>query len=417
MTIDDSRSQRNATSSAGILESNTDFIIPRRFGSAQEDANPSLRRLSRLVRGDIAPSDTEKQHLARAVATEDKVGGELARAILVDETVTMLEFRQALKEGIDTLDDPAEPLVKFFAEVETRPPWVDDQRLARGAAACLRTGRTGFEVLSTGSLMSGYHSSAVTRQLIATGRLVGDNTGPRVAETVRWWYECIRRDGMDRNNQGWQLSVYVRLMHAFVNLSLLNDKNLNWDFAEFGMPVNQFDQAGTLGLFSTTYLLGVRGLGVWISAEEGRDVMHLWRYIGYLMGIEERWLVDDENPGRRLMCQILMFAPGPDLENAPILARSLAQTWGEFNYPWAQQVRRRVDHHRMLSIQRMFSGTHGMNDLGLPNEAPWYPRLALAGNGIVHGLARLSPALSRRLTRRADHWIATWLARNEPKRR
>ena len=415
MTINDSQSRPDAQYDAEPPVFDAKFFAPSRFGSALDNLPDAYRRLSPLVHGGVTPSESQQRGLARAVATEDKLGGELARAVLVEKTVTMKEFRQALAHGIDTIDNQAEPLTNFFATVEARPRWVDDERLARGAAVCLRTGRTGFEGLSTGSLMSGYLSAATTRQLIATGRLVGNQAGPRVAETVRWWYECIRPGGMERNNPGWRLSVHVRLMHALVNLALLDDENEEWDIAESGMPINQFDQAGTIGLFSTTFLIGVRGLGVRISAGEGRDVMHLWRYIGWLMGVDDRWLADDENSGRRLMCQILMFAPGPDLEEAPVLGRSLAQTWREFNYPRAQHVRRRIDHHRMLSIQRMFSGSEGMKDLGLTNEALWYPPLALAGNGLVHGLARLSPRVRRRLTRHSEQWIETWLARNEPK--
>ncbi|MCQ4121838.1 oxygenase MpaB family protein [Rhodococcus tibetensis] len=396
-----------------MTEVQTEFIPPRRFARDLEWGRRSMRALSLLTRGDTRPTPAEEDRHARAVMSQDELGAALAHAILVDKTVTMTQFDTALSRGIAGVDEPPAPLAAFFDSVGHRPSWVDDARLARGAAVCLRSGMTGLDLLATGSLMNGYRSSATTRQLVSTGRLVGAGAGGRVAETVRWWYECVLPGGMDRDRQGWQLSVHVRLMHAFVNHSLLRDED--WDVAEWGMPINQSDQAGTLGLFSTTFLVGLRSLGVWVSADEGRDVMHLWRYIGWLMGIDDHWLVDDENTGRRNLCQIGMFAPGPD-ENSRVLADALQKSWGNFSYARAQSLRRRINQQRLLSIQRLFSGKTGMQELGLPSALPWYVPLALAGNGVLHGAARLSPAVREGVSRRSRLRVESWLADNEPKR-
>ncbi|MDV7241839.1 MULTISPECIES: oxygenase MpaB family protein [Rhodococcus] len=391
----------------------SEFVPPRRFARDVEWGRRSMRALSLLTHGDTTPTPVEEDRHARAVASQDELGAALAQAILVDKTVTMAQFTTALSRGITDVEDPAAPLAAFFDSVDHRPSWVDGARLERGAAVCLRSGMTGLDLLATGSLMNGYRSSATTRQLVSTGRLVGDRAGARVTETVRWWYECVLPGGMDRDRQGWQLSVHVRLMHAFVNHSLLRDED--WDVTEWGMPINQSDQAGTLALFSTTFLIGLRSLGVWVSADEGRDVMHLWRYIGWLMGIDDHWLVDDENTGRRNMCQIGMFAPGPD-DNSRILADALQRSWGNFSYDRAQSLRRRINRQRLLSIQRLFSGKAGMRELGLPATLAWYVPLALVGNGALHGAARLSPAVRQRVSRRSRRRVENWLADNEPKR-
>ncbi|WP_422335676.1 oxygenase MpaB family protein [Rhodococcus sp. (in: high G+C Gram-positive bacteria)] len=386
------------------------FTPPRRFNQDPEWGRRSMRAFSKLIHGDPTPTAAETAIHARAVVSQDEVGAALARAILEDKTVTMAQFKQALAEGIGSVPDPAPALVDFFASMDERPEWVDARRLERGAAVCLRTGMTGLDLLATGSLMNGYRSSATSRQLVATGRLVGDAAQQRVAETTRWWYECVLPGGLDRDRQGWQLTAHVRLMHAFVNLTLL--KKDDWDVDDWGMPVNQSDQAGTLALFSTTFLVGLRALGVWVSADEGADVMHLWRYIGWLLGIDDHWLVDDENTGRRNMCQIGMFAPGPD-ENSRILAHALEQSWAQFNYPHAQSARRWFNRQRLLSIQRMFSGKNGMQELGLPVVPPWFVPLALVGNGTLHGLARLSPEVRDRVDRRSRRRVENWLSANE----
>ncbi|QYB07274.1 DUF2236 domain-containing protein [Rhodococcus sp. USK10] len=388
----------------------SDFTPPRRFDMDSEWGRRSMRTLSRFVHGDPTPTAAERELHARAVVSQDEIGAALARAVLVDKTVTMAQFSRALSDGIGSVPDPAPALAAFFDAVDHRPSWVDDRRLDRGAAVCLRSGMTGLDLLATGSLMNGYRSAATSRQLVATGRLVGDGAGQRVAETVRWWYECVLPGGLDRDRRGWQLSVHVRLMHAFVNLTLLQDED--WDVSDWGMPINQSDQAGTLALFSTTFLVGLRSLGVWVSADEGADVMHLWRYIGWLMGIDDHWLVDDENTGRRNMCQIGMFAPGPD-GNSRVLADSLQKSWGMFHYRHAEALRRRLNRQRLLSIQRMFSGKRGMRELGLPVVPAWFVPLAVAGNGTMHGAARVSPAVRDRVGRRSRRRVEAWLAANE----
>jgi hypothetical protein len=50
-----------------------------------------------------------------------------------------------------------------------------------------------------------------------------------------------------------------------------------WDVGRWGVPINQSDQAATLGLFNGALLLGVRLLGVRVSRAESRAIMHLWK--------------------------------------------------------------------------------------------------------------------------------------------
>ncbi|MEU3216956.1 hypothetical protein [Streptomyces sp. NPDC006971] len=55
----------------------------------------------------------------------------------------------------------------------------------------------------------------------------------------------------------------MRAMHALINDRF--ETNGRWDVGEWGLPVNQSDQAATLGLFNSTLLLGARFLGRHVS--------------------------------------------------------------------------------------------------------------------------------------------------------
>ncbi|MGL4307052.1 MAG: oxygenase MpaB family protein [Mycobacteriaceae bacterium] len=383
---------------------------PRRFNKDPQWAAQAVRGVKFFTRGPVAPTEAELRRHVEAVYGYDKAGALLARAILSDKTVSMAQFRKATSEGVASVPRAHPDLLAFFNEIESQPRWLDHERIARGGRVCMRSGKTGAQILATGSLMGGYVSAASSRQLVATRRLVSD-VDRRVAETTRWWFECISPSGMERGSQGWQLTCHVRLMHAIANYKLLH--NSDWDLSDWGMPINQADQAATLGLFSTTFLLGLRSLGVSVSVDEGRDVMHLWRYIGWLLGVDEQWLVDDEMSGRRLMCQFGLLAPAAD-ENSRILATSLYNSWRKGNFRRFMVANRIFQQKSLLSLQRLFSGKSGLKDLGLPASTIWYVPIAWITNFPFHTLASRSRTVERILVNRGENYIKSWLALNEP---
>ncbi|MGV2482127.1 UNVERIFIED_CONTAM: DUF2236 domain-containing protein, partial [Salmonella enterica subsp. enterica serovar Weltevreden] len=48
------------------------------------------------------------------------------------------------------------------------------------------------------------------------------------------------------------------------------------------------------------------------TAAEGRAAMHLWKLIGWLMGLDERWLWDSEQEGRVALYRNLLAQAPPD---------------------------------------------------------------------------------------------------------
>lgn len=382
---------------------------PERFDRDPEWAARFSRPLRWFTPGDPTPTEEERARCARAVLEVDELGAALARAI-EGRRVSMRQFRTALEQGIAAVADPAPELRAFFDAVTSRPDWLDDERRERGARVCLRGRRASLFVLSCGSLMNGYRSSATSRQLAATGRLSAEGVGARVGETTRWWYEVVRPGGMEVGARGWQLTVHVRLMHALVNRRL--EAGDDWDVASWGRPINMADQASTLGLFSTTFLLQSRVLGRVITRSDGADVMHLWRYVGHVLGVDPQWLVETEAEGLRNLYRFASFAPGPD-EHSEELAAALAAWWGQLEYKRLGGVRRRVERSRMLGVQALFSGRSGLRDLGLPFVPPWWLPFELVGNLVTSVPAVILPAAERAEHRRGDRYLADWLCHNE----
>ncbi|PRC48843.1 DUF2236 domain-containing protein, partial [Mycobacterium sp. ITM-2017-0098] len=150
-----------------------------------------------------------------------------------------------------------------------------------------------------------------------------------------------------RDGEGFKLTVHVRLMHALVNHQF--EKNGRWDIARWGLPINQTDQAATLGLFNGALLLGVRMLGVRVSHGESRAIMHLWKYVGWLMGVDDDWLCDNEAQQHRLNYHLLITQSTVS-EAGPALANAIVDAQRALHYPNLVGPRGRYARARLLSM-------------------------------------------------------------------
>lgn len=372
--------------------------VPTRFGSARGWSDRFAAPLLLLAGPHARMSAAELGELAAALNERDEAVDRLVRAIREDHTVTMPQVRRALAEGVAAVPDAPAALREFFTGVERRPDWVDDALLARGAAAVRRIGPDAFDILAYGSLLGGYRTGGPLQPLLRSGRLTGGETLKRVGETGQWWLAVTSPGGLARHGQGWRLSVHVRIMHGFLNYQLERDPDWEWDFR--GVPINQYDQAATLGTFSTSYLLHARQLGVRVPKRDSQAIMHLWSYVGWLMGVDERWLPYDERTGRRILGNIVANLSGPEPESrqlgeAVIGMHDTAAGAG----PW----RRVYERERALSVATWLNLGWGMRDVGQPIRPPWYPLLRIPANLFwSHLLGRLPGAegiLDRRATR------------------
>lgn len=341
---------------------------PRRFREA-EHRNRKLGRplqvLTRTGRPDPAILETiEKRLLCR-----DEPGAALVAAMR--ETgpgkVAMSQFKQALEFGGGSVVDAPRALRSFFDVVEHVPDWVDFDLINEGAAAYRRLGTNAADVMLQLALIGSYRFGGPTDLLVETGGLTGQTTLRRLAETQQWAVAISEPDAMRRNGAGFKLTVHVRLMHALVNQQF--ETNGRWDVDRWGLPVNQSDQAATLGLFNGALLLGVRLLGVRVSRAESLAIMHLWKYVGWLMGVEEDWLCDTEMAQHRLnyhhlITQSTVSAAGPPLANAVVDAQL------RLHYRRLSAFRRAYARARLLSMLRYFLRRQGMRDLGLHSSLP-----------------------------------------------
>jgi len=378
-----------------MAEGSTRPAIPRRHGADVQTGRRIAGPLRWLIRGNPEPSAGQWQAIGESWNQGDPVMDRLVHWMAAEGLgKTKPLFDRALEQGLGP--DAPTPLRRFFAEVEARPAWVNPQLLDEGARACGISGLAGLYVLRDLGLMAGYQASAINRTLVLTGSLQ-KGAQRRTAETTKWWIDATRPGGMERGAPGWRGTLQVRLIHAMVRRHL--QRHPEWDAAELGLPVNQGDMHGTYLAFSVIFLFGQRLLGVPLTAREGRAAMHLWKYIGWLLGLDERWLGDSEQAGRIALYQHALAQAPPD-ESSRQLGRPLMDEPLQRKYRNLGWLRGRWNHAKHLSIERAFLGRAGMRALGLPEDVlPWYPVLSFGPRLGWHLAHRLLPGGRERLVR------------------
>jgi hypothetical protein len=152
--------------------------------------------------------------------------------------------------------------------------------------------------------------------LLFTGALKGENTFDRISETSQFWVDITREGALEKNSIGFKSAIRVRLMHAFVRNKIL--KNPNWESHHWGMPINKADSLATNIGFSMAMIYGCKVLGYHLPNDDIEAVLHLWRYVGYLMGDDVDWLPKNAEQG--LQCLLLIHLSNKNIPDEPSIA-------------------------------------------------------------------------------------------------
>ncbi|PKM23263.1 MAG: DUF2236 domain-containing protein [Gammaproteobacteria bacterium HGW-Gammaproteobacteria-14] len=311
---------------------------------------------------------------------------------------------QALEKGLHSLTNPPAELVALFEQIDHEPIWLDREKLNLACDVSRRVGLSGELVLRNLSLMGGYLGGAAAKPLVFTGQL--DRMTPRrLVETSKFWMDVTTRGGLEHNAPGFKSAVRVRLMHAQVRAMLLESDK--WDMA-WGHPLNQWDSMATILEFSVIFMSGLRSIGFIFSKREREAVVHLWRYVGYLMGVEERILPTCEADAMRALYQVIATICDSD-EDTRQLGQSLADAPLKFaDDRWTSQRLTQLERTLRIGYSRYVLGDTAGDALGLPRTAAKYFWPAQIPLRLSAELLRIAlPPVNKALVKRGENAVRT----------
>jgi len=198
------------------------------------------------------------------------------------------------KTDSSVLSTAEKEMVSFMQTFNKLPTWVDVDQLKRGQEVFLAYLPAVSLSLYYRSLIAGFSIPKIAAVIQSTAYLAPpsrpDQALQRLLDTGEFTVACtaLEVDALLPGGIGWKTALHVRFLHAKVRFDILNRQGKNkWNTDKFGVPINQEDMAATTLAFSTNVLIGVDLIaGISISDQERVDYMALWRYIGWLLGVE-----------------------------------------------------------------------------------------------------------------------------------
>ncbi|MFT3901267.1 MAG: oxygenase MpaB family protein [Gordonia sp. (in: high G+C Gram-positive bacteria)] len=230
-----------------------------------------------------------------AMADGLQAGDELADAVIAE--LFAGKAKHTWHDIVSALDDPTlvDPVLlknaprfrAFLERASTPPPWFDPALARAGADAWWRFGLLQSSTLYQ-SLIYGYQARGFTRPLAATGRLT-EGTWDRVQATARWVTLATAPGLMDVGAGGWVETLRIRLVHAMVRHHLHAQDD--WDDDAWGVPINQtYSQLTITAGFLALPLNIAKDFGIRYSRADLEAITHMWRWVGWVMGVEDHLL-------------------------------------------------------------------------------------------------------------------------------
>lgn len=323
----------------------------------------------------------------------------LADAVVRD--VPPGETQAALSAGSDA---PAS-VRALLRSLRDLPSWFSAPGIRDGGPLLYRSGVIGGIVLGAKSLVEGYASAAGNKPLVFSGRLE-NAPAKRLSETSRFVQAVARPNGMSSEGEGYAITLRVRLIHARVRM--LVEQSGRWRSDAWAVPINQHDMLGTIFLFSTVFIDGLRTLGLRVSDEDAEFYYQLWRWVGWVIGVEDELLPATYKEAWRVTEWIGLTRDAPD-EDARSLTRALLLgPLRDAQGPIA--ARRRRLHYRVTSaVCRRLIGDALADELGLPNS-----RWSAAVDGVRFGVKaaqRFAPQHPAKSIARGERYWARVLSR------
>lgn len=219
------------------------------------------------------------------------------------------------------------------------PTWADPDKIALGENVFTGHGPLSVMSLFCASLPDCYVQPKASAVLQISGQLT-TNADYRIRSTAAMVFPVMLRGGMTTGEGlGVAQTLKVRLIHATIRNLILHgtpeaminavipptstataDGQLmttaaampmhsaflasGWNVARDGLPNNQEQLVFTLLTFHYVFLRALRTLGIGLRQADEEAYLHCWNVVGYVLGIEPRWMPSTYADAEKLFVEI-----------------------------------------------------------------------------------------------------------------
>lgn len=252
----------------------------------------------------------------------DEIGDEVVKDVYLTKKFSegSKEIEGYIRNGVSENDNVPESVKKLFSQTQHVPEWLDYDLLKSGAELCMRSNLDSLISLRDYCLIGGYDYAYLNKPLIVTEALK-KGAVKRLSETLDFWVNATRYNALEIHAKGYEFAIKTRLIHSYARLSIKKHYK-EWDNENWGEPINSWDMMATYIGFSLVFLHSLKKLGNTFSTEEEKGLFHLWKYVGYLLGIPENLLPDDKKQATEYFYLWTSVQPPADKDSA-LLAHSL----------------------------------------------------------------------------------------------
>lgn len=178
-----------------------------------------------------------------------------------------------------------------FPHPQALPDWVDREAVCRGQQVYTRY-LYPFVASLTSMLIHGYVVGRFSDVLVLSGYAASRRaTFERFRSTGEHVFRWMTLDLFDPASEGYRSVLKVRSVHAMARRYCEPSWNVHQEPVEaIGVPLSQYDtQLVQLGFSAICMSLVLHQFGVPLTEQEQRDYVHLWRYLGHLLGLQDRF--------------------------------------------------------------------------------------------------------------------------------
>ena len=235
------------------------------------------------------------------------------------------ESARLIRAGMDQepefLTDAPAALRDFFAVVDEQPDWFDPDVIMPGRRAFHEYSDLFIPAFFVVTLMNA--ASLISKVFYATGRVRSADGVRRIRQNTRHFVEIMVPGALERQGDGWKLSVRIRLIRAQVRRLVRTSGG--WDESVFGVPLSTAHMGLSSANFSASMIRHAGRLGAKMDAASRKGFMEAWRYASWLVGTPDVLLFEGDEEQTLELSRIASICEPIPVEEARAIARALVE--------------------------------------------------------------------------------------------